>query len=205
MFAPLPLGAVVGGIGREKDGSGLLELEQKRHVPGRVAGRLQQPNRSVTEQIQLTLDKLPAQITTVVILADVSRGDRVLGRAGGLELAGVHDDRGVREVTERAGVIDVQVGLHHVANRLRLHPEPPSRCALIRTAVRRSGRTAILLRWPIATCWVESSSPADLTRSPAFTAMGAVARVPRTLAVTRSVRWSRARSSSISGKSATTS
>src|SRR2546421_11313349 len=105
MLASLPLGAVVGCVRGEQDGSGLLEVEQKRDVPGGMAGRLEQADRPVAEEVELPLGELPAQLGPVVVRADVSGGKRIFGRAGGLELAAVHDDRRVREVAERAGVI----------------------------------------------------------------------------------------------------
>src|SRR2546422_2695757 len=111
MLASLPLGAVVGCVRGEQNGSGLLELKQKRHVAGGMTGRLEQADRPVAEEVELPLGELPAQLGPVVVLADVSGRKRSFGRAGGLELAAVHDDRGVREVAECAGVIDVQMSL----------------------------------------------------------------------------------------------
>ena len=77
------------------------------------------PNRSSSPSIELPIAARAARSPR----GRIRERGRSSGRASGIELVGVHDDRGVREMTERAGVVDVQVGLHDVADRLRRDAE----------------------------------------------------------------------------------
>jgi hypothetical protein len=104
-------------------------------MTGGVARRLEQLDRAVAEQVQLTLQASPLESCLLEVSADVSvRLGRICG-TGRVELAGVNDHRRSREVSEPAGVVYVQVGLHQVANRVRRDSE----AAELRDAVLRLG------------------------------------------------------------------
>ena len=107
--------AIVRCVGREEHRPRLREVDQHRHVPAEWPGvssrrMVPSPNRSRSPSVGCQ-----RKSSSVVVLADVSGGERGIDQTGRVQLASVYHDRGVREVAERAGVIDVQVGLDDVA------------------------------------------------------------------------------------------
>src|ERR1700704_5865685 len=119
MLASFPLSTIVDGVSGDQHWPSLVQVHKQRHVAGRVTRRLDQKDRSVPERVQLALDELPPYLGAIVILADVSGSNRGIRRARGLELARVHHTHGTGEVSQRAGVIDVEVRLYDVADRVR--------------------------------------------------------------------------------------
>src|SRR3984893_18007992 len=124
MLASGPLPEIAPGVRREKNGPGVGEGNEERHVARRMAWRLQQPDRSVAEQIQLAFDASPVDSGSLEVLADVSVNVGRFCVARRLELLGVDGDGRVGKVPERAGVVDVQVRLQDMSHRLRRDFQP---------------------------------------------------------------------------------
>lgn len=110
---------IVHRVRGEKHRARLVQLKQKRHVARRVAWRLKQTDRAVAEEIQLAFDSSPIESGLLEVRADVSVRVRRFCGACSVELSSLHDHGRVGKVSECAGVVDVQVGLHDVADRVR--------------------------------------------------------------------------------------
>lgn len=88
-----------------------------------MPGRRQQTDSPVAEEVQLPLDATPAQTGLLEVLAHVSVAMGRLCAACRVELEALDENGRGGEVSERAGVVDVQMGLHQEVHRLRLDPQ----------------------------------------------------------------------------------
>jgi len=104
-------------------------------VAGRVARRLQQPDHAVSEEVEVVSHTSPLKACTLEVRSNIALSLRRICRAGVVELTAVDDDGCLRKMSERARVVDVQVRLHDVANRVRRDAE----LAQLRHAVLRLG------------------------------------------------------------------
>jgi hypothetical protein len=104
-----PLGEVVGGVGSDQDRARVGQIDQHGHLAGGVARGLNQPDQAIAEQVGVAVDGLPMQLGAVVVGADVSTLHWVIRGQRSLALPRVNDS--VREVSDRARVIDVQMDL----------------------------------------------------------------------------------------------
>src|SRR5436305_2319047 len=94
----LPLGEAVHGVRREQDGAGRRQIHEQGHVTSRMAGRLQQPDRSISEEVQVVLQASPLKARTLQVRADVPLSLRRICGMGGVELTAVHYDRRSRKM-----------------------------------------------------------------------------------------------------------
>jgi len=122
-----PVVQCVGSIDRQEKRFAVWQAHQEGLVAGCMTGREDRGERAVAVHIVIivlrTVEELPLQTRLVEVLADIAAASKPVGRKGIFIFRALHDVGRIGEATDRAGMVEMQVGLHDVFHIGRIETE----------------------------------------------------------------------------------